>query len=803
MSTLWVKIWHDLWQHKGRTLLAVLSVSAGVFAIGTIFGLVDQLLAGMDAAHQEVAPSHVNVILRNYADGDIVEEVRALPGVAGVEPANQLSVRYRQSGSERWQPGNIVMRTDYDNQLYDNVVLKEGKWPGEGNVGIERLSGQFFDIAIGDEVIFDVAGREFSFAVDGQIRHPFVQPPPFGGQAHFFVNAQTLATLGVPEGRYGQLLVRVEPYDEAQAREVAGRIRSYLSSQGVGVAVNIYQDPERHWGRMFVEGITVVLQIMAIVSLFLSVVLILTTATALITQQTNQIGVLKAIGGRRLTIARIYLAGVLAYGLIALLLALPLGAIAAFAASNWFLNLFNIDYDVFQLSTRAVVLQVIAAILGPLLAALWPVLKGTTMTVREALSTYGLGSDFGSGRLEQAVESLTARFLPTLYAAALTNMVRRKERLGLTLLVLVTAGVMFLAVMTLISSTERTLDNEMARRGYDVRVGFSTDQERDEIAGLALSLAGVEELDFVYSKNATVLFEGERVQDSAGLGAQLVGLSPSSEILQPVIIRGRWLQPGDERTIVISEESAAANEISVGDPVVLDLGLFGSESWTVVGTYNVIYEGGFTTEAIYAPLAAVQGATGNGRGISQLFVRLVPESARPVQAFADELRTRLESEGIRVDLYTTAIKIDERAYLDNQFNSVVSMLMGLAMLMATVGGIGLTGSLSISVIERRREIGVLRAIGASSSRIFSVFVLEGMMQGLVSWLLAVPLAFVLSQPMARLLGQTMMELDLDYLFNLPAVGIWLTAVLLIAIFASVGPARHATRLSVRHSLAYE
>jgi putative ABC transport system permease protein len=803
MGALWYKLWHDLWQHKGRTTLAILSVAAGLFAIGTVFGLVDQLLAGMDAAHHEVAPSHINVILRSYVDDDIVAGVRALPGVAGVDPANQISVRYRTGSDDRWQLGNVVMRPAYDAQQYDHVILKEGSWPTADSIGIERLSSQFYAIDIGDEVVFDVAGRELTFPVGGKIRHPFVQPPPFGGQAHFFADAATLAALGLPEGRYGQLLVRVTPYSEAHARDVAAAIRAYLGSQGANVAVNIYQDPDRHWGRMFVEGITVVLRVMAVVSLFLSVILILTTATALITQQTNQIGVLKAIGGRRTTIAQIYLFTVLTYGLVALLLALPLGALAAFAASHWFLNLFNIDYDLFQVSTRALTLQVIAAVLAPLLAALWPVLKGTAMTVREALSTYGLGSDFGSGVVERAVDAFAARFMPTLYATALTNMVRRKERLLLTLLVLITAGVMFLVVLTLVSSTNLTLDNEMARRGYDVRVGFSADQDSAAIADQASTLPGIASLDFLYSKNATMLVGGERAQDSAGLGAQLVGLSPAAAILEPVIVRGRWLQPEDTRAVVVSEESAVVNAIDVGDEISLDLGLYGASAWTVVGTYNVIYEGGFTTEAIYAPLATMQAATGNPDRVSQLFIRLDDARARIPHTFADELRTLFEEEGIKVDLYTTAVKVDERAYLDNQFNTVVFMLLGLAALMATVGGIGLMGSLSISVIERRREIGVLRAIGASSSRVLSVFLLEGMMQGFVSWLVAVPLAFLFSQPMARLLGQTMMELDLDYRFNLLAVAIWLVAVLILAAIASFGPARHATHLSVRHSLAYE
>jgi putative ABC transport system permease protein len=155
-----------------------------------------------------------------------------------------------------------------------------------------------------------------------------------------------------------------------------------------------------------------------------------------------------------------------------------------------------------------------------------------------------------------------------------------------------------------------------------------------------------------------------------------------------------------------------------------------------------------------------------------------------------------------IDFYTTSIRLEERAYVDNQFGTVVSMLLGLAMLVATVGGIGLMGALGISVVERRREIGVMRSIGAPSRIIITLFVMEGVLQGVMSWLLAVPLSFVLARPLARALGQTMIEVDLDYAFNYPFVFVWLGAVLAISILASVLPARDAIGVSVRESLAY-
>ncbi len=70
MSVIWHKVWFDLWGNKVRTLLAVLSIAAGVFAIGAIFGMVDQLLSGMDQAHQAFYPSHINMYMTDGIDRD-------------------------------------------------------------------------------------------------------------------------------------------------------------------------------------------------------------------------------------------------------------------------------------------------------------------------------------------------------------------------------------------------------------------------------------------------------------------------------------------------------------------------------------------------------------------------------------------------------------------------------------------------------------------------------------------------------------------------------------------------------------
>jgi putative ABC transport system permease protein len=799
---IWDKVWADLWGNKVRTILAVLSIAAGVFAIGAIFGMVDQLMAGMDEAHQAIFPSHIDMYLIDEIDRNIADSLEKIDGVEEVEALNSVTVHYKTKPGDEWERGEMVMRDDYEEQKYDVVQLKEGKWPERAHIAIERLSSQYYGIDMGDEVIFELEKTDHPLQITGKIRHPFVPPPQFGGDAVFFASGEGMEQFGVEKGEFSQLKAQVKPYSLEFAKEVASEMKDRLAKENVSVAVTFYQDPEKHWGRLFVEGMTLVMQVLAVISLFTGVVLILNTLTALITQQTNQIGIIKAIGGSTTTILRTYLAEVLFYGLLALFISLPLGGFVAFGLTQSFLNWFNVDYETFQFSNRAVVYQVIAALIAPLIAALWPVLQGATITVREAIASYGLGGGrFGTGWLDRAVEKIGGALLPSHYALALSNMFRHKDRLALTQLVLVTAGAMFLIIMSLSASITLTMDNEFRRRSYDVTISFDGRVRVDRALTIARSLDGVEKAEVWFSQPATVLREGQKTKE-AGLGAYING-APDDSMYKPLIVAGRWLQPGDEqeRVIVMNREKASDNNIKVGDIVTLDLGGLGEDDWQVIGLYQVIFGGGFSIDDIYAPQQAVFKATKKHNKAGRLYVSTRFHDEAYVDAVANQLKDLYEARGM--DVAASQTVYEERRFADSQFDITIDMLLALAVIVALVGGVGLMGSLSISVVERIREIGVMRAIGAGSARLMSMFVMEGVLQGLFSWALAVPISFALAQPMANALGQTMFEANLDFAYNYKAVIFWLFVILIISSLASVVPARNATVISVRESLAYE
>jgi putative ABC transport system permease protein len=299
---------------------------------------------------------------------------------------------------------------------------------------------------------------------------------------------------------------------------------------------------------------------------------------------------------------------------------------------------------------------------------------------------------------------------------------------------------------------------------------------------------------------ASVLRQGQRLKE-AGLGAEIYSVPSGSDMYKPLIVSGRWLQPGDDRVIVIDKGMADDNHIQLGDVVTLDLGELGDADWQVVGLYQVIFSGGFASNTIYAPQEAVFAATKKYNQGERVLVRTKFHGEDYVKETTSQLEDSYRARNM--DVFISRTFHQDRRDGESQFNITVIMLLSLAIIVALVGGIGLMGSLSISVVERTREIGVMRAIGAVSRTMMGMFVMEGVLQGLLSWATAVPISFMLGKPMANALGQAIFSANLDYQYNLEAVIIWLLIILVVSTLASVLPARNATVISVRESLAYE
>jgi len=148
---------------------------------------------------------------------------------------------------------------------------------------------------------------------------------------------------------------------------------------------------------------------------------------------------------------------------------------------------------------------------------------------------------------------------------------------------------------------------------------------------------------------------------------------------------------------------------------------------------------------------------------------------------------------------TTQLKETTAAQMD----ILIVLLMAMVVLIAIVGGLGLAITMSLNVIERTREIGILRSLGAQNGVVRRVVIVEGLVIGLISWAASIPCSIPLAIWLGNSLGISLLARPLDYIFPAPAVLMWLGLTLAISILAGMIPAQNAARLTIRAALVYE
>jgi putative ABC transport system permease protein len=203
---------------------------------------------------------------------------------------------------------------------------------------------------------------------------------------------------------------------------------------------------------------------------------------------------------------------------------------------------------------------------------------------------------------------------------------------------------------------------------------------------------------------------------------------------------------------------------------------------------------------IFADKSALDAVMGAHGGVTRVLVKSEIHTSAEQQRVAAALEDRLAKAGFAVSSSETQIAWKEG--ISSQLGILVTFLVIMAALLAAVGVIGLTGTMTINVLESTREIGVMRSIGASHGSIFGIFITEGVVVALMAWGLGALLSWPLSVWLVDALG-TAMSLPLAYAFSWDGVGLWFVAVLVIAVVASLVPAWNASRVSVRDAIAYE
>ncbi|MGD9146093.1 MAG: ABC transporter permease [Anaerolineae bacterium] len=795
LSPRWRKVLRDLWGNKARTVLVVLSIAVGVFAVGMITGTRVVMSREMHASWAAVNPASAT-LYADLFDEDLIWTVRNMPGVGEADARRSFGVRFKSSPeAEQWRNMTLFAYPDYEDIRIFQLRPEQGAWPPpEHEILIERASLAWMGLQEGDMVIVEAAnGKLRELRVAGTVHDMTRQAASWTGWAYGYISANTLEWLGLSR-HFDELnfIAAEQPQDVAHIRDVAERLRDKIEKSGRTVYYTWIETPGKHPADNDLEPIMMLLGSLGFLSLLASGFLVVNTLQALLTQQIRQIGIMKAVGARNGQIMGVYYGLVLSFCFLSLTIAVPLGALAAHEFTSFIANLVNFDVTSFGLPPAVLALQAAVGLVVPILAALYPILSGVRVPAREAMSDYGLSNGrFGRGLLDRLLERVRGVSRPIMLS--LRNTFRHKGRLVLTLITLTLGGAIFIAVFSVRASLLLTLDDILDYVEYDAYVIFRRGYRVDQIEREALRVPGVVAAEAWRFGNVRRV----RPDDTESETILLRAPRADSDLVHPKLVEGRWLLPEDENAVVVNTFLLKDEpDVDVGDEITLKIE--GRETtWRVVGIMTrtdpvpMAYVG-------FDYLAQIVGGVGRA-GV--LFV----QTERHDAAFQAQVERALEQhfEGIGLNVSTTMTSSRSRGQAESQFEVLVIFLLVMAVLLAVVGAIGLMGTMSLNVLERTREIGVMRAIGASDGAILKIVIVEGVLIGLMSWLLGTILALPLSRLLSDAVGVSIFQTPLSYTFSLGGVELWLGMVVLLATLASFWPARNASRVTVRDVLAYE
>jgi putative ABC transport system permease protein len=428
----------------------------------------------------------------------------------------------------------------------------------------------------------------------------------------------------------------------------------------------------------------------------------------------------------------------------------------------------------------------LAGILVPLAVAALPIRRASRITVRQAIDDHGVSDDRPRARLAA---------LPR----ALRNPARRPARLALTLGLLSAGGAMFMTALDVKLGWEANAAKVHQTRSYDVEVLLQAPQPR-ALAERLRSVPGVLTVEAWGYSPAAFSRPGEidvvRTYPDRSHGSLWAVAPPAGTALLRLPLKaGRWIDDRDEDSVVLNHSAAAqVPGVGVGGSVLLSFD-GAPASYRVAGIVEDI--GSPATVYLAAGLLSrVTGTDGRARTFR------IATSARTPAERADVIRGLEASLGDAGAPVEAVVPLSElRTAVGDHVLILIQTLVAMAIVLGVVGALGLASAMGVSVVERTRELGVMKTLGATPERLVRMLLAEGGAIAALSGLLAFALSLPLALAVDRLVGTLGFLAPLPLVVSGPGVGAWLLLLAAVSVLATLVPARRAARMTIREALA--
>jgi putative ABC transport system permease protein len=797
MSTLNRKAWRDLTQHRARTLLAVFTLSIAIASLG--FVAVPVLLNA--AMNRQIADSHLYDVGIATSTLDLSPaQLRALghlPGVAAVSPA----VGYASTVTSASGPQDVeIAGTALASAPVNTVALFTGRMPGPGEVladaGNARATG--FAVPAGGTIdVRAASGALVRLRVSGTGLNLYATPGANGSATPVFY-APTATVQALRGGRgYNYLGFQLSDDSTAAQSRVITEVRAYLTAQTGSdpiTALPAVRGPGQWPGQSGFNHIMALLYIITILAFGSALFLISATMNTLIAERLEDGDLAGLLGGRRRQIGGITLRTAAVLGAAGAVVGTILGIAIAYLLASYFAEkLIDVSFG-FGIATGVVV---VSLLLGPVLAvaASLPALRrALRRPVTQTLADTGT-SGYGSGRLDRLVARsglLAGARVPETARMGVRNALRQKRRSAATVAQVAVAAGLAISFLALGQSVTAVISQTIGLLHFSFSTGEATGKGARPFGSQALAVAasapGVTGAEPV--ETSSVQYNG---QDYVAWG---LGTRPFYDYR---LSAGRWFTAADTRTaiapVVLGPAVARVTGARVGQTLTLTMAA-GPTRVRVIGIDTGQLNAGDT---IYFPLPVLERLDGEPGTANSIWLATASSAHAAIDRATTATANRLAAAGYPVS--TTEIYVAD-AQITTADTSILTIVQILGLVVVAIMLMGLVSGLSTGVIERTREVGILRCLGARGRQIRRVFSAEAMALAVVGWAFGVLVGWLLYEGLLALLRHDA-DVSLPQEFAPVIPLITLAGVLVLTLIVIRGPLRRATRIQPGTALRYQ
>lgn len=793
MKIIYKKVLRELKIYKARTLMAFLGILIGIASIGFVLASYSILTREMNVNYMNTNPASI-VLKVSDLDAQGVNLIKKMKSNMAVEVRKTMVSRIdRGNGTYGTLYLNVVEA--FDNLRVDTFTLEKGELPSHSNqIVLERDSlKNLLNLKNGIDknvVVKLPGGKTTEMNLSGTVHAPGLPPASMEKYSYAFLTLDALQALGY-HGWYDE--IHIVSYDNRFDREalktLAADMKASLKQNGYQVDRVSVPEPGKHPHGDQLKSLLFLLQAFTVISLLVACIIIVNLLNFIMSTQTKQIAIMKTSGANTMNIAIPYFLYVLLVSIGAIMLSVPIAVWVGSGYSTFAAGILNFKITSYKIPFVVYAIQVSLGILIPLIASFYPIYRSCKITVKEGLQEQAISTKKAKGShsfIQRIINKANAKI-----AIPLNNVFRKKGRTILAILALATGGVLFMTSQNIVASIGKTVDVSMNTFSYDYDVRLFGQYSDEKIMSSLEKVEGIEHAE-IYKANTALFEKGDGSYSSV---YTIKAMPRDSAMVNLALIEGTNIKSAENAVVINKALWDEENWIQPGMTVTMEIG-GQSTSVVIAGIVNEVPP----LPSVYMNLD-VYDKVFSGSSKQNIMISAKKLTLNEQTAVSKKIEEVFEKDGIVIS-ENWNLGMLRKSFVEHLI-IIVNFLSVIALLAVVVGGLSIASAIGINVAERKRELGILRAIGVNRRQMISMISLEVILMGLAGWLLGVILSYPISILTGNYFGQIFLHSDLSNTLSVQGAFIWLAISITVAFVSGLVPAFKTARSPLKEMLAYE